>query len=250
MALHPNDRSKAHVMKWAFLETFRFTRLLLSEKRAAGEPRLVRVREAHPPSGWVGKSRLPSKVARVLDDGTSQIHRFEWTAKGKLDALHRPARARNRVRLRRRGTDLLTVKQRNGFMLDLLAELSHNGIHLPLTVKDASGQTTTLTYNAAGQPLTVTNAKNETTTLAYSTAGYLQTITGPVSGSTVALTWDGFGRVRTVTYDGRTVTFSYDALDRVTRVDYPDGTFEEVTYKWLDPETYPRSPRPDQPPLP
>jgi RHS repeat-associated protein len=84
----------------------------------------------------------------------------------------------------------------------------------------------------------VTNAKNETTTLTYDTSGYLQTITGPLAGSTVTLTWDGFGRVRTVAYDGRTVTFSYDAIDRVTRVDYPDGTYEEVTYKLLDPETY------------
>ena len=238
MALHPGDRSKAHVTHWASGEQYRFGPQVSSEK-APLENRVWYTYESgsSPLPGWIGNSRMPSKVGRVLDDGTSQIHRFEWNGKNMLTRYTDPL-GRETVFDYGGGTDLLTVKQRNGFMYELLAELSHNGIHLPLTVKDASAQQTVLTYNSTGQPLTVTNAKNETTTLAYDASKYLQTTTGPVGGTTVTLTWDAFGRVRTVTYDGRTVTFSYDVLDRVTRTDYPDGTYEEVTYKLLDPETY------------
>jgi YD repeat-containing protein len=236
MALYLNDRLKAHQTHWTFNEAFRFGPPMGSEK-APLENRVWYAYDGGPLPTWVGASRMPSKVGRVLDDGTSQIYRFEWTDKNMLQRYTDPL-GRETVFEYGGGSDLLTVKQRNGFAYELLAELSHNGIHLPLTVKDASAQPTTLTYNTVGQPLTVTNAKSETTTLVYDPSGYLQTMTGPVAGTTVTTTWDSFGRARTVTYDGRTLTYSYDVLDRVTRVDYPDGTYETVSYKLLDPEIY------------
>lgn len=238
MALYPNDRTKAHLTHWNSSELYKFGPQVSSEK-APLENRVWYAYESgsSPLPGWVGKARLPSKIGRVLDDGTSQVHRFEWNSKNLLTRYTDPL-GRETVLDYGGGTDLLTVKQRNGFAYELLAELEHNGIHLPLSVKDASAQETALTYNTVGQPLTVTNAKSETTTLTYDASKYLQTVTGPVAGTTVTLTWDALGRVRTVNYDGRTVTFSYDVLDRVTRIDYLDGTYEEVTYKLLDPETY------------
>jgi YD repeat-containing protein len=99
-------------------------------------------------------------------------------------------------------------------------------------ITDAAGQPTSITYNTAGQPLTVTNAKGETTTYGYSN-GYLQSVTR--AGATVSLTYDAFGRVRTVTQpDGYAVTTDYDGLNRVTKTAYPDGTFEQYTYQHLD----------------
>jgi RHS repeat-associated protein len=237
MALHPGDRLKAHMTHWVTTALYRFGGAVAS-KKAPLENRVWYAYDGAPLAGWVGDARMPSRVARVLDDGTSQIHRFEWTDKNMLQRYTDPLGRETLFGYGGGGPDLLTVKQRNGFVYELLAELSHNGIHLPLTVKDASAQETVLTYNTVGQTLTVTNAKNETTTLTYDASRYLQTVTGPVAGTTVSMTWDAFGRVRTVNYDGRTVTFSYDLLDRVTRVDYPDGTYEAVTYKLLDPETY------------
>jgi RHS repeat-associated protein len=35
--------------------------------------------------------------------------------------------------------------------------------------------------------------------------------------------------------EGYTVTYDYDALDRRVKVSYPDGTFEQIVYKWQDP---------------
>jgi RHS repeat-associated protein len=237
MALYPSDRLKAHQTHWTFNEAFRFGPPMASEK-APLENRVWYAYDGGPLPTWVGASRMPSKVGRVLDDGTSQIHRFEWTDKNMLQRYTDPLGRETVFAYGGGGSDLLTVKQRNGFAYELLTELSHNGIHLPLTVKDASAQQTVMTYNTVGQPLTVTNAKNETTTLTYDASRYMQTVTGPLAGTTATLTWDALGRARTVNYDGRTVTFTYDVLDRVTRVDYPDGTYEAATYKLLDPETY------------
>jgi RHS repeat-associated protein len=115
---------------------------------------------------------------------------------------------------------------------------TYNSAHEPLTITDAAGQTTTYTYNARGQVETVTNAKSETTTYAYhATNATLTSITGPVSGATTSFTYDAYGRLRTSTdADSYTVTMDYDALDRQTRVTYPDSTYEETTYRYLDPQ--------------
>jgi YD repeat-containing protein len=82
-------------------------------------------------------------------------------------------------------------------------------------------------------------SENRTTTLSYDGDGYLQSITGPVPGSTVGFTYDGYGRPRTITNsDNYTVTLEYDDLDRPRKVHYPNGTYEEVVWDKLDPKTY------------
>ena len=141
------------------------------------------------------------------------------------------------------GVDVQEVRQVNGQATDLVASYTYNALHEPLTVTDASGQTTTYTYNSAGQLLTVTTppragiTENRTTSYSYDTNGVLQTVTGPATGATTTYTYDGYGRVRTVTNsDSYTVTYDYDALDRQTKVTYPDGTYEQVVYNRLDPE--------------
>jgi RHS repeat-associated protein len=139
--------------------------------------------------------------------------------------------------LRRDGANCLNLEVRrvNGAGTELLASFSgYTGQRRPTTVTDAAGQTRTLSYNAAGQAVTVTNALNETITLGYTGNGYLETVTGAASGSTMTLTYDGYGRVRTVTEpDGYAVTLDYDHLNRLTKVTYPDGTFEEAVYDRL-----------------
>jgi YD repeat-containing protein len=62
-------------------------------------------------------------------------------------------------------------------------------------------------------------------------------VSGPVPGANTTFTYDGYGRRRTSTdAAGLTLTYDYDALDRVTKVSYPDTTYEETVYKWLDAE--------------
>jgi RHS repeat-associated protein len=206
---------------------------------------------------YEGTATNPTIVGRVLDDGTTQLYRYEYNSKGKkikeTDPLGRetvyvygtgstpdPDQANGT------GTDLLQVKQKNpsapgGY--DLIASYTYNAQQLPLTVTDAAGQTTTSTFNAQGQILTVTTppragiTENRTTTYSYDTNGFLQSVTAPATGATTNFTYDGYGRTRTVTdQDSYTVTYDYDALDRVTRITYPDTTYEETVYNRLDAE--------------
>jgi RHS repeat-associated protein len=100
-----------------------------------------------------------------------------------------------------------------------------------------------MTYNSPGQLLTATTppragiTENRTTTYTYDTNGYLQSITGPVTGDVTSFSYDGYGRIRTVTNaDNYTLTYDYDALDRRTKITYPDGTYEETAYNRLDAE--------------
>jgi YD repeat-containing protein len=143
-----------------------------------------------------GTVRKVSAEGRVLDDGTTQLTKSEYNTRGQMTKRIDPIGRETLYEYDATGLDVLRVKQKNGGNYDLLETRTYNGQHLPLTVTDAAGQTTTYTYNAAGQVLTVTNAKNETTTYAYNTEGYLTTVTGPVTGATTTYTYDAYGRVR------------------------------------------------------
>lgn len=131
--------------------------------------------------------------------------------------------------------DVLRVKQKNGAAYDLLESRTYNSQHEPLSVTDPSGQTTTYTYATNGQVATVTNARNETTTYTYNAPNQLASVAGPIAGATKGFTYDGYGRIRTSTdADGYTVTTDYDTFDRPVQTTYPDGTTEQIQYRWLD----------------
>jgi RHS repeat-associated protein len=201
----------------------------------------------------VGSHATPSGVGRVLDDGTSQIWQYEYNARGKttkaIDPLARETvyvYGTNNVPdadpVSGEGKDLLQIKRKNGGSYDVLQSYTYNDKHQPLTITDARGAVT-YTYNAAGQVLTVTtppaqgHSQGATTTFTYDTDGYLTHVSGPVPGATTSFTYDDYGRKRTSTdAAGLVLTYDYDALDRITKVTYPDTTYEETVYKWLDAE--------------
>ena len=183
-----------------------------------------------------GTIRKVTAIGRVLDDGTTQLTKYEYNSRGQLTKRIDPLGRETIYEYDATGLDLLRAKQKNGPGYQLLEERTYNGAGLPLTVTDAAGQTTTYTYNAQGQVLTVTNAKSETTTYTY-TNTKLVTVTGPVTGATTSLTYDAYGRLRTTTEpDGYAVTVDYDVFDRPTKTTYPDGTTKETTYRFLDPQ--------------
>jgi RHS repeat-associated protein len=181
----------------------------------------------------------PSRVGRVLEDGSSQIYQNTYNAQGSVLTKTDPLGRQTSYTYAGNGVDILEVRQTTGGMNDLLASYAnYNAQHEPQSVTDAAGQTMTMTYNAAGQVLTVSNAKNETTTSAYDTEGRLQSVTGPVNGATTSYAYDPYGRVRTVTDpDAYTVTTDYDQFDRLVRTTYPDGSYEETLYDRLDVST-------------
>jgi RHS repeat-associated protein len=241
-ALHPADITKATRTQWLLYDLNPDDG---DHGQASSTPRNIKrplentVWYAYPGQSstrWVGSWAQPSRVGRVLDDGTSQILEKTYNTQGKVTSLIDPLGRRTSYVYAANGIDPLEVRQTTGVLNDLLESFgSYTAQHGPQATTDNAGQSTQYTYNAAGQPLTTTNARNETTTYGYDSNGYLQSITGPISGDTTTYTYDGYGRVYTTTNsDGYTITAEYDALDRVTRVTYPDGTYDQTLYDRLD----------------
>ncbi len=182
-----------------------------------------------------GMSSKPSLIGRVLDDSTTQITQFGYNSLGMDTVLIDPSGRKVSYKYASNNIDLLEVRQTTNGANELLAAFTYNSQHLPLTVKNASGLITKYAYNASGQLTTVTNPKKETTRLFYNSRGYLDSIAGPIKGSKVKLSYDGLGRVRTVTDpEGYSITTDYDVLDRPTLITYPDSTYEQVLYNRLD----------------
>jgi len=184
------------------------------------------------PTGYTG---APIRSVRVLSNGAFQETDNQYSTTGMLTQTQDPLGRITYYSYDTNGIDLLQVSQKNGTNTDILSTTTYNSLHEPLTVKDASGQTTTYTYFTNGQVHTVTNARGEMTTYAYDINGRLASITGPVTGSTTSMTYDPIGRLATQTdINGYTIRYGYDALNRVTLVTYPDGTYDQNVYTNLD----------------
>ena len=179
----------------------------------------------------------PSAVGRVLDDGTTQLRQYQYNSLGWLTNSTDPLGRKFTYVYATNNIDLLQVIMTSNGRHELQSSISYNSQHRPLTVTDASGQTTTNAYNARGQILSTTDPLDAKTTFAYDTNGYVLSITGPLQSTNdvTSFSYDGFGRIHTITNtEGYTLTYAYDTLDRVTSVTHPDGTAEQFVYSNLD----------------
>jgi RHS repeat-associated protein len=246
MALYPGDVSKATITHWLVYVYVAYTPFFYSHGFSTSVPHSIkrplenRVWYAYPgqdASGiavgtWIG----PTKIARVLDDGTSQVSQATYNGQGQVTSRADPVGRQTTYAYAANGIDVVEARQTSSGVNDLLGTFAnYTALHQPQSVTDAAGQTTTLTYNAFGQVLTSTNAKSETTTFVYDTDRRLASETAPMTGAVTTFTYDSEGRVRTVTQpDGYAVTTDYDEFDRPTQVTYPDASIERATYSRLD----------------
>jgi YD repeat-containing protein len=182
----------------------------------------------------------PNRVARVIEDGSTQLWQYDRNPLGNVTREVDPMGRETRYDFANNSIDLLTVRQKNGGSYDTVASFTWNSQHRILTSTDAAGKTTTNTWNSRGQLLTSTNPLGETTSFTYNTKGYLTTIDPPLAGTAdqIKFTYDTIGRVITKTQWGYKLTYAYDNLDRLTRTTFPDGTYEEITYNRLDKRTF------------
>ena len=179
----------------------------------------------------------PSKVGRVLDDGSTQLWQTERDAWGNVTKSVDPLGRTTRFIYAPNYIDLVEMRQKVGTNEVVLMRATWNVQHLPLTVTDAGGGVTQFTYNPRGQVTSIANALNETTAFTYDATGFLTIIDGPLAGTQDRnlFAYDAVGRVRTATdSDGYAVTIDYDALDRITKITFPDGTFQELVYDRMD----------------
>ena len=229
-ALAPGDHTKARTTHW--LQTG-ISHMTSGTKRAEKMPLENRVWYAYPgqsPLGrYEGTGNQPSKVARVLDDGTTQMHQFEYNVKGKkireIDPIGRETRytwgnngSPDPDPMNGIGIDLLKIEQKNpassgGY--DLILSRTYGASHEVLTETDAAGQTTTYGYLPNGRLHTVVSpprnghqpgepsprpltTAERTTTYSYhpdsapTGAGMLHTIAGPSTSQGSPVTTFGY----------------------------------------------------------
>lgn len=234
------DYTKARITHWAYNSNGFLSGIPASEK-APLESRVWYIYTGQPDSNHVGAIGRPNKIARVLDDGTTQLSQFTYNTFGKVTQSTDPVgRVLTYDYDTNNNIDLLTVRQTRGANNELLRTFTYNTKHEPLTDKDAAGQMTNYGYNSFGQLTTVQNAKLETTTYSYGDGstvpvGHLASITSPLingSSGVINFSYDNANRTRTITSnpDGYSVTIDYDELDRRTKITYPDGTYQQFKY--------------------
>jgi RHS repeat-associated protein len=255
MARAPGKYSAARLMHWLHGPGGAQTSGVIENVKEPLESKRTFYKYADQPSQqFTGSYGQPTGVARVTENGSSEIYQYEYNARGRttkvIDPLGREtvyvygtSNVPDANPTTGEGIDLLQIKRKNGALYDTIASYTYNTQHLPLTSTDALGKVTTYTYNAQGQVLTVTTPKAQgqsqgaTTTFTYNPNSYLTEVSGPVPGANTTFTYDTYGRRRTVTDSAALVlTYDYDSLDRVTNVTYPDTTYEQTTYNKLDAE--------------
>ena len=238
----PPDPESGEITRWRSSSTYKVSGYQVQSTKKPLENRVWYEQVGEPLSNGVGPDGRPAMIGRVLDDGSSQIYRYEYNSRGKTTRFTDPVGREMLYEYASNEQDRLKAYQKNGAGYDLLQEMTYNSAHRQLTVTDAAGKTRTYTYMADGQIETITTppragiTENRTTTYDYDQEGYLENVTGPATGATTSYTYDGYGRTRAVTdSDGYVLTFDYDAMDRLTKVTYPDATYEETTFDRLDP---------------
>lgn len=183
-----------------------------------------------------GSLDKPSRIGRVLDDGTTQLTQLSYNSIGHVTDIVDPVGRETQFVYGPNQIDVTQINQKtSASVYSPVSNVTYDGAHHPVTVTDAAGQVTRTTYNAVGQPSEATNALGQTTNYQYDSLGYLLSVTNANNKAAVTFTYDSFGRVATRTdSEGYTISFTYDSFDRVIQETYPDGTFRKFTWKNLD----------------
>ena len=109
------------------------------------EPLENRVWFNYPGDRWpgiTGSSDEPSKIARVIEDGSTQIWQYHRNALSYVTRAVDPLGRETLTDYAANGIDVIQVRQKNGTSYDTIASFSWNSQHRPLTVTDAAGKTT------------------------------------------------------------------------------------------------------------
>ncbi|WP_404943866.1 RHS repeat-associated core domain-containing protein (plasmid) [Ralstonia solanacearum P673] len=231
----PDDYTKARITHWLHTNNINMTAGAIESTKEPLENRVWYTYANQPFPAGVGSTEQPTAVARVLDDGSTQLMRTSYNAQGNVTAQSDAVGRQALYDYADNGVDVLRVKRVNGGSTDLLAEYTYNDQHEPLTYRDAAGQLTTYTYNAAGQKTSETNALGQTTRWEYDANGFLQRVVNANGKTAASYAYDAIGRIAGQTdSEGRTVKYQYDALNRLTLTQYPDGTTRRQTWDKLD----------------
>ncbi len=177
----------------------------------------------------------PTAVARVLDNGQTQLKQFAYNAAGNRTEQTDPVGRQTLFSYAPNLTDIIAIAQATGGGSATIAKFTYNSQRRPLTYTDSAGKVTHYTYNAAGQLASETDPLGEKTSYFYNPLGYLTKVVNANGKTAASYTYDSASRVASYTdSEGWTVKYAYDAADRLTTATYLDGTTEDYTYNKLD----------------
>src|SRR5262249_7192440 len=122
-ARHPGDYTKAHLFHWLHDFIPRFTSGILESEKKPLENRVWYSYPGQSSSLFLEGSThaLPSKIARVLDDGTTQLTQYEYNSLGKTTKSTDPSGREFSYVYHPNQIDLLEVRQTRGASNELLA---------------------------------------------------------------------------------------------------------------------------------
>jgi YD repeat-containing protein len=234
--LAPGDYTKAEIKHWVH----QFGNINITEGilESVKRPFENRVWFNYPNQAWAGTAgdqEQPIAIARVLDQGQTQVTYKTYNSLGKITSRTDPLGRITTYEYSTDGIDLLYIKQKTTTGFDVLSEITYNQQHQPLTKKDAAGNLTQYSYNTAGQLLSLIDPEDKTTSYEYDNSGYLIDIINTDNVVTHHYTYDSFGRKLTlVDRDGYILSFEYDALNRLTKITHPDSSYQEIIWDKLD----------------
>ncbi|PPD05467.1 MAG: hypothetical protein CTY29_01530, partial [Methylobacter sp.] len=178
----------------------------------------------------------PIRIARVLDDGSTQLTQLSYNSLGNPTRIIDPLGRETQIEYAANQIDVIRIAQKTGTSsYATLAEFTYDNRHLPLTYQDAAGQTTRYAYTPAGKLSEVVNPLGQITNYVYDARGYLTQVLNANGATELTLSYDEFSRVASRTdSEGHTLRYRYDDFDRITQVTYPDGTTEAYGWDKLD----------------
>ncbi len=225
--------------------------------------------EGSPISDAAGTFDLPTRIGRLLADGSWQVTQIEYNAQGRPTQIIDPVGRETHYNFDSNGIDLTEVTQKtsaSGF--DSILQLSSYALHRPGNIASAmTSFPTALTYANAGQVAStrslLRNHRVDTTYVRDNLDRVTDIFVDEVDPTTSThinsqlvfhVTYDAYDRIATsetesahwvVVCDqngrcerelepGDTIKYDYDALDRIVRITYPDGTTRQYTWDKLD----------------
>lgn len=214
-------------------------------------------------AAWSGSLIAPSATGRVLDDGTSQVTKAEYTTDttanvGKGQLLSQTDALGRKSKFTYSNLDLTKIEQQISATPTwaTLAQFTYNSAHQILTATDAANQVWRYAYNSAGQMIYATNPLNETRFWEYDASARLTRVTVPVAVAHASVVYGTTNltaaTAQSLNYtaacsgvtapantnlpisvtdsEGYEKCYEYDALDRIVKVKHHDGTFDQYDY--------------------
>src|SRR5262249_21185778 len=140
------DYTKARIYHWLHTADFVSTSDILESSKEPLENRVWYDYAGQLNTLTASSINKPTHVGPGLDDGTTQLYTFEYNAFGNIIKTIDPVGRTFSYIFATNGIDLLEIRQTRGGNNELLSSTAYDLRHLPVTMTDAAGQTTTFTY--------------------------------------------------------------------------------------------------------